>query len=699
MNRMVKRNYSKKLILTLVLGFVFVIAVSINMYVYNVNAEDTITYPQSGKCGENATWEMTGDGVLTISGNGPMYDWGRDDYTADGEDASPWFDMREDITKIIIGNGITHVGDRSFSFNLFEDYNKIVVIIGDDVQDIGFDAFYAINTDTITFPQSLKSIGSHAFAHSTVSTVIMDEGVENIEMAAFWNSNLKEITLPKSLKYIGVDAFESTPWLNLSKNNREDHNVIVNNILIYLNVEEDAEKITIPDEVVSIQGVVPVHNVKEIIFPDTIKYIGDCSFEYCQELETLELPQQLEYIGDNAFIGCKKIKEINIPEKVKHIGAGAFSGVQRSGYNSVEKYEVDPDNIYFHTMDNGNAIVETATKTLVCGTKNTKITENIEVIGPSAFFWVELRDIEIPTTVSKIDDKSFYNCALTEIVIPNTVSDIGNAAFSYCENLKKVTLPANFTKINNSVFAYCKKLSEINLPRTITYIGEQAFYHCEELEDIVFPENLSYIGSYAFDSCAGSACVSIPEKVRFVGSGAFSYWNKIETVEVLNTKDVEIKSLAFDGCNLLSKMLFYNCDLGNNINGHIYTILGDNSIYKDNCKQLEGEWWDNIFHKTFGVVHSHDTEIHIYALTKEQVEKNTMLPNPINDNNDEDKPKEGDEATSEQLITEKNNTEANNDASEIKNDNQIIEKNEGVSNNDKLTVVNIANKKTYKKSK
>lgn len=144
--------------------------------------------------------------------------------------------------------------------------------------------------------------------------------------------------------------------------------------------------------------------------------------------------------------------------------------------------------------------------------------------------------------------------------------------------------------------------------------------------------------------------------------------------------------------------MFYNCDLGNNTNGHIYTLPGDNVIHKENCEQLKGEWWDNISNKTFSVVHSNGKEIHVYALTKEQLEKNIILPDSQNDNKDEDKTKEGNEATSGQLVSGNNNIETK-DETDKKTDTPDANISFDESPADNVTTFNIKNKKTYKKSK
>ena len=63
-----------------------------------VSAISTAT---SGKCGDNISWSLK-NGVLTISGNGRMYDY----YGG--------FDYRNDITSVVIESGVTSIGYYAF---------------------------------------------------------------------------------------------------------------------------------------------------------------------------------------------------------------------------------------------------------------------------------------------------------------------------------------------------------------------------------------------------------------------------------------------------------------------------------------------------------------------------------------------------------------------------------------------------------
>ena len=56
----------------------------------------------NGKCGDNLTWTLDDNGVLTISGTGKMYDYRE----------SPWKDLS--IKKGVIKDGVTNIGASAF---------------------------------------------------------------------------------------------------------------------------------------------------------------------------------------------------------------------------------------------------------------------------------------------------------------------------------------------------------------------------------------------------------------------------------------------------------------------------------------------------------------------------------------------------------------------------------------------------------
>ena len=77
-------------------------------------------------------------------------------------------------------------------------------------------------------------------------------------------------------------------------------------------------------------------------------------------------------------------RKITIPKQIESIGFAAFSGCW-----SLESMIVENGNNIFDSRNNCNAIVETATNTIVAGCKNTIIENSITTIGPRAFYYMD----------------------------------------------------------------------------------------------------------------------------------------------------------------------------------------------------------------------------------------------------------------------------------------------------------------------
>ena len=139
---------------------------------------------------------------------------------------------------------------------------------------------------------------------------------------------------------------------------------------------------------------------------NSVTSIGKGAFQDCSGLTSIEIPNSVTSIGDYAFYGCSGLTSIEIPNSVTSIGTGAFGGC--SGLTSIV---VATNNPVYDSREDCNAIVETATNTLIAGCKDTFI----------------------PNSVTSIGDYAFYGCSgLTSIEIPNSVTSIGRGAFDNC---------------------------------------------------------------------------------------------------------------------------------------------------------------------------------------------------------------------------------------------------------------------------
>ena len=120
---------------------------------------------------------------------------------------------------------------------------------------------------------------------------------------------------------------------------------------------------------------------------------------------------------------------------------------------SIESIEVEDGNEYFHSKN--NCLIETATKTLVLGCKNSIIPDDgsVEIIGEYAFNGcMGATSIEIPEGVKEIHNMAFAYTDFEEIVIPASIELIAEESFVLNPQLKSITIKSKDAFINNLAF-------------------------------------------------------------------------------------------------------------------------------------------------------------------------------------------------------------------------------------------------------
>ena len=210
----------------------------------------------SGKCGDNLTWTLDGDGTLTTSGTGKMWD---SDYYNDYD--VPWADFLASIEKVVISKGVTSIGNEAFKW--CERLTNVT--IPDSITSIGNSAFYDCSSLTsVTIPDSVTSIGEWAFyGCSSLTSVTIPHGVTSIGGAAFWGcSSLTSVTIGNSVTSIGEWAFS------------------------------DCSSLT------------------SITIPNSVSKISYGTFECCENLKSVTIPTSVKSIDGRAFSLCDSLSDI-----------------------------------------------------------------------------------------------------------------------------------------------------------------------------------------------------------------------------------------------------------------------------------------------------------------------------------------------------------------------------------------------------
>ena len=266
----------KKRLISLLLAFSMMLTFLPAGAVSAFAEENTLTYD----CGENvtATLSPNSDGkdtyTLTITGNGPMANY--DGYrTSSNNSCAPWCEKIQNITRLIVGDGVTTLGDDILYYSYYDN--------GSD-----YHSFHP-NLREVKLPDGLTYIGARAFCDSPYLTEVkIPSTVTKIKEFAFSGcTRLTEIELPPQLEEVDYGSFYGCSGLT---------------------------KITIPS---------------------SVKIIRGGAFERCTSLESVTLSEGIGEIGTEAF-KLTNLKSLNIPKSVKKLGHDILFNCFHVAYIKIE---------------------------------------------------------------------------------------------------------------------------------------------------------------------------------------------------------------------------------------------------------------------------------------------------------------------------------------------------------------------------
>ena len=513
---------------------------------------------------------------------------------------------------------------------------------------------------TVTIPPTISEIENNSFIFCTnLRSVTIPSSVSRIGLSAFGQcKNLTSVIIPASVKIIDENAFAGAglEYIKVDPNNkfydsRDDCNAVIKKSSGVLVV--GSANTVIPQSVTEIgfNAFAGNEKIESLTIPSNITKIGSGAFENCTSLTSVEIPETVKELefgcfsesgiryakvnGNNlslnyAFDRCDSLetvefgpnvtetdipsstnmKSLHIPANIEKIDNSSFSEMKR--FHNLESITVDPGNPNYDSRGGCNAIIETATNTLILGCNSTVIPNTVKSISDYAFSGSNIRKLFIPASVTwisiypdfgnaashqcfasnctelesiavdpanpvydsregcnaiieKASGKLLFACKST--VIPNSVIGIGAYAFEKQKNLTQVTIPDAVVTIGQMAFSECENIDRLTIGTGVSDIAPDAFYGCYGMSEIkVSPNNRKYDGKHECNALIdkesgtlilGCSSTIIPDGVKTIGKGAFRRNTKL-TALTLPPSVTTIEDDAFEGCSNLREINLEN---------------------------------------------------------------------------------------------------------------------------------------------
>ena len=424
------------------------------------------------------------------------------------------------------------------------------------------------NGDTYSVPDGIEEIADSAFSHHHLKKIVIPDSIETIGAHAFATKNEK-IFLPKSelskcavelpSKPIRIDylAFSPFKYRNRDSAKMQDHIVVLQ--FRYKNATIPVELMgnwKLNAEELKLAEFIETGDIgrKKSLFADTNTscYKTFMAFYLAlihgDEESTKYLLKKRIKISENQDYAplLEYLDTEHTPQTEKKISRN-FDFSKWSirdlpdGTYEIEKYKGQEKSV--EIPDEYNGIVITSIGECAFSAQSIKACAEIE-------------RIIVPDCIKVIKEKAFEYCKkLKEVELPDSLTEIGKEAFQFCDSLTGISLPENVTIINEGAFKWCKSLHSIKMGASVTYIKKGALSGCNSLETIELPEGLVSIGSSSFHGCGKLRCILLPRSLKEIGMSAFGYCKSLETIHIPDKAHLGVDvATPFNNCKSLKEI-------------------------------------------------------------------------------------------------------------------------------------------------
>lgn len=511
----------KRIYLLTIIFFISLMVRAINVEIdgimYSINVKTGLTEVVA-----NLYHQYNGDIVIpeAITYEGKEYA-----VTAIGESA---FSQR-DITSITFPNSITSIGRAAFYCCSLLD----TVVLPEKVTVIG-DMLFANCTSLrrVVIPEGLTLIDNSAFnCCYSLESLIIPNSVTRIEDWAFAGcKGLTYVEMSRGLTYVGSGAFSNCGALNT---------VIIPDLSSWSMInfgDNNANPLT-TTKTLKINN----EEIRDLVIPDDVTYIGDNAFRGCTNITSVTMGENVTKIGTSAFYGCKNCASITIGENVTSIGSWAFYGCSAmTSLTSLPRKVPSTTSNSFDSAIKDQAILYVPSAAFEAYSSKTPWSDFYDIVA-----------LNFPKhqLAYYVDDALYKSFTLEEgeYITPEPAPEKEGYTFSGWSEIPErmpkhdVTVTGSFTLtsekfaldgIQYTLWVKEKTAEIVGFDVTDGFTGQVSIPSTVTKDGTSF--DVTRIGDFAFSKCENLTSVTIPESISFIGASAFSGC-MLENIFVKNT--------------------------------------------------------------------------------------------------------------------------------------------------------------------
>ena len=478
---------------------------------------DPYIYAGYANVDRTAIWYVNRNGTLELDGTGNAHDYGTD------EDNMPYYSYWiDEITGLLIGEGITGLGTNSFNgFYMIDTIRfngNAPAIASNAFTGVTATAYYPANNSTWT-ADKLKNYGgnltwiaeggehTHSYTAAVTDPTCTEGGFttytcscgdsyeDNYTAALGHDMGQWEIikaptateegierrsctrcdfTEDRTVAPVSQPCGENAFWIfengtltiwGTGKIYDSNYNEVGGSDAPWAGFAEKITALVIEDGITGIgqMNFWGLSKLQSIAFPDSLTFIGNWAFWGCESLETVDLPDHLTGIGQEAFKYCFGLKAIEIPASVTFVGGGVF------------EFCTALTDVYFRSDPNLPSFMTAHSVFRYCRSLEQIRVEEGHIAMKSIDGVLYLYD-----AASGALTMTNYPCGRrnAEFRIPDGTVTVSQFAMEGNSFIESVVFPGSVTQIDSYALSGCSSLKTIRFEGSAPVLGEQVFFGC-----------------------------------------------------------------------------------------------------------------------------------------------------------------------------------------------------------------------------